>query len=287
MAVSASQPYSAPYLPAPGNERFQTSTQNARVNRGGAASNIAGATNQAAQKHVDQVQLSPAARQAYAAETLNPERPGESITAQQSAPALASTIRDGGVSSSEQRADSPYAAYQQPWVTGDSAGEGSAPRTEPSASTDSVRLSPEAQQQLIELAQRDREVQIHEAAHAAVGGRYTGAPKLSYTTGPDGKRYATSGEVNVDMSEIPGDPAATIKKAETIHAAALAPAQPSAQDRNVAAKAMQMKATAQAELMAESAATAEKMLASSAQTASPQESAQKATNQRLFSAAIA
>nr|WP_320114831.1 putative metalloprotease CJM1_0395 family protein [uncultured Desulfuromonas sp.] len=123
-----------------------------------------------------------------------------------------------------------------------------------------AQLTEEEQQEVQDLAQRDREVQVHEAAHAAVGGPYTGAPSLTYETGPDGRRYAVSGEVNVDMSEVPGDPRATMEKADVIRAAALAPAQPSSQDRNVAAQASRMRAQAQAELMAEQAAQGSAMV---------------------------
>jgi hypothetical protein len=124
----------------------------------------------------------------------------------------------------------------------------------------SAQLSEDEQQQVQELSQRDREVQVHEAAHAAVGGTYTGSPSLTYETGPDGKRYAVSGEVNVDMGEVPGDPQATMEKADVIRAAALAPAQPSSQDRNVAAQASRMRAQAQAELMSEQSAQGSAMV---------------------------
>nr|WP_320049061.1 putative metalloprotease CJM1_0395 family protein [uncultured Desulfuromonas sp.] len=124
----------------------------------------------------------------------------------------------------------------------------------------SPQLTEDEQQQVQDLAQRDREVQVHEAAHAAVGGTYTGSPSLTYETGPDGKRYAVSGEVNVDMSAIPGDPQATMEKADVIRAAALAPAQPSSQDRNVAAQASRMRAQAQAELMSEQSAQGSAMV---------------------------
>ena len=109
-------------------------------------------------------------------------------------------------------------------------------------------LSKEQQQQVKELAARDREVKTHEAAHKAAGGSLTGPAQFSYTTGPDGKRYATGGEVSIDTSDIPGDPQATLIKANRIRAAALAPAEPSGQDRKVAAQASQMAADARAEI---------------------------------------
>jgi hypothetical protein len=109
-------------------------------------------------------------------------------------------------------------------------------------------LPKEQQQQVKELAARDREVKAHEAAHKAAGGGLTGPASFSYTTGPDGKRYATGGEVSVDTSKVPGDPQATLIKANQIRAAALAPAEPSGQDRKVAAQASQMAADARAEM---------------------------------------
>ena len=81
---------------------------------------------------------------------------------------------------------------------------------------DKVTLSAEAQQKLRELSARDQQVRTHEAAHAAIGGRYAGSPALSYEQGPDGRRYAVEGKVNIDTSEIPGDPQRTLEKAEIL-----------------------------------------------------------------------
>lgn len=100
-----------------------------------------------------------------------------------------------------------------------------------------------------ELKQRDQEVRSHEAAHAAVGGQYTGAPSFTYEQGPDGRRYAVAGEVSVDLSIIEGDPSATIAKMQKVHAAALAPLHPSAQDIQVASTATQLMLQAQSELL--------------------------------------
>lgn len=103
---------------------------------------------------------------------------------------------------------------------------------------------------LIELRQRDSEVRAHEAAHlAAAGGIATSGASFEYQQGPDGVRYAVGGEVNIDTSPVSGDPAATLRKADTIRRAALAPAQPSGQDMQVAASAAAMAAQAQAELL--------------------------------------
>ena len=109
-------------------------------------------------------------------------------------------------------------------------------------------LPEDEQQQVKELAARDREVKAHEMAHKAAGGGLAGAVSYEFTTGPDGKRYATGGEVSIDTSKVPGDPQATLLKANRIRSAALAPAEPSGQDRKVAAQAARMAAEARMEL---------------------------------------
>ncbi|RMF15640.1 MAG: hypothetical protein D6758_09485 [Gammaproteobacteria bacterium] len=101
------------------------------------------------------------------------------------------------------------------------------------------------------LSQRDREVRQHEQAHAAVGGGLAGAPSFDYERGPDGRQYAVSGEVPIDASGVPGDPEATLRKMEQVRRAALAPADPSTQDRMVAARATQLILQARAELQAQ------------------------------------
>lgn len=106
-------------------------------------------------------------------------------------------------------------------------------------------------QEISNLVSRDSEVLTHERAHSAVGGQYAGAPNYSYETGPDGVKYAVSGEVAIDTSKIPDDPQATLQKAQQIKAAALAPTEPSGQDRRVAAKADKMAAQARSEILKE------------------------------------
>lgn len=106
-------------------------------------------------------------------------------------------------------------------------------------------------QDIRELAARDREVRSHEQAHAAVGGKYAGSPVYEFVRGPDGVSYAVGGEVSIDTSPVPGDPEATIAKAQQIRRAANAPAEPSSQDRRVAAEASLMEAEARAALRQE------------------------------------
>ncbi len=113
-------------------------------------------------------------------------------------------------------------------------------------------LSEEETDQVRELKARDQEVRRHEQAHAAAGGAHAGAPSYQYQQGPDGQRYAVGGEVPIDVSPVAGDPGATIQKMRQVKAAANAPAQPSGQDRSVAATADAISQRAQAELLAQS-----------------------------------
>lgn len=114
--------------------------------------------------------------------------------------------------------------------------------------SDYQNLSPDEFKELTELKSRDREVRAHEAAHQSVGGQYAGSMSLSYERGPDGAQYAVGGEVSIDVGPVQGDPQATIEKMRVVRAAAMAPAQPSAQDRAVAAQAMQTMLQAQAKM---------------------------------------
>ena len=144
------------------------------------------------------------------------------------------------------------------------------------AQTDQVEFSPEARQKAKEAAarddqdakssdgmsadqkvevdrlkQRDQEVRNHEQAHMMAGGALVrGGATYSYSTGPDGKRYAVGGEVQIDTSAVDGDPRATLRKAQQVRNAAMAPAEPSGQDQAVAAEAANMEMKAQRELAA-------------------------------------
>jgi len=104
---------------------------------------------------------------------------------------------------------------------------------------DGTPMAPEEIQYLEQLKQTDRAVRQHEMAHQVVGGAYTGGASYEYEIGPDGKRYAVAGEVPIDYGPVPGDPQATIEKMQTVIAAAMAPADPSPKDYQVAAQARQ------------------------------------------------
>ena len=105
------------------------------------------------------------------------------------------------------------------------------------------KLTPQEQQVVSKLQARDVAVRAHEAAHMAAAGGLGGGASYTYETGPDGRRYAVGGEVPVQLASG-RTPDETIQNAETVRAAALAPADPSAQDLAVASQASQMEAQA-------------------------------------------
>jgi hypothetical protein len=119
--------------------------------------------------------------------------------------------------------------------------------TETDLSTDKS-LSEEERQQVEKLKKRDAEVKAHERSHMAAGGDVVqGAASYEYVTGPDGRQYAVSGEVKIDASPE-GDPEKTIEKMHRVKQAAMAPADPSGQDRSAAAQASMAESRARAVL---------------------------------------
>lgn len=112
-------------------------------------------------------------------------------------------------------------------------------------------LTPQEKQELAKLKNTDAEVKRHENAHkAAAGGLRTSSPNYEYETGPDGKKYAVAGDVNISYQKS-SDPEVNLKNAQKLKAAALAPAEPSAQDRSVARKADMEIAKAKQEILEE------------------------------------
>ncbi len=122
----------------------------------------------------------------------------------------------------------------------------------------------ENQEAIRKLKARDLQVRAHEMAHLmAAGNLARGGMSFEYETGPDGKRYAVGGEVSIDAS-AEDDPTATLSKAARVKRAALAPADPSPQDRQVATAADALAAEAQRELAKEETATSGQPAQSSA-----------------------
>ncbi|WP_051999993.1 putative metalloprotease CJM1_0395 family protein [Caenispirillum salinarum] len=139
---------------------------------------------------------------------------------------------------------------------GDETDTGTGTGTETASTGRPGELSAEEQRTLRDLKARDSEVRRHEQAHQTVGGHLAGAASYDTVKGPDGQSYAIGGEVPIDASPE-DDPEATIDKMERVKAAALAPAEPSGQDRAVAARADAQKAMAAAQLREQERAEAE------------------------------
>ena len=113
---------------------------------------------------------------------------------------------------------------------------------------DGQPLSEEESAQVTELKQTDRHVRAHEMAHLAAGaGLVKGGANYTYKQGPDGNLYAVAGEVSIDTS-TGSTPRETITRMQRVKAAALAPSDPSPQDRAVAAAATAKAAEAASEL---------------------------------------
>ncbi|NBF39581.1 MAG: hypothetical protein GVY14_04140 [Spirochaetes bacterium] len=99
---------------------------------------------------------------------------------------------------------------------------------------------------------RDRAVRGHEQAHLLSLGPYAASGvTLSTRLGPDGERYAVGGSIRADLSEVPGDPRATLRKANAVRRAAFAPGSPSSADMRVAADAYRLAREAREELEAQ------------------------------------
>lgn len=131
------------------------------------------------------------------------------------------------------------------------AGAASSASSSPATSGNSTKAA-QVQQQVRTLEQTDQKVRAHEQAHQAAGGPHAGGASFTYQKGPDGKNYAVAGEVPIDISRE-ATPDATISKMDTVKAAALAPADPSSQDRAVAQQADALKLQAQQEKNKETA----------------------------------
>lgn len=97
----------------------------------------------------------------------------------------------------------------------------------------------------------------HERAHAMVGGGLAGNPSYIYTTGPDGKKYISGGEVSI---RIPGGTTMedTLAMVQKVKAAAMAPADPSPQDIKTASKASSIELSIRREIAIKKAKTAYK-----------------------------
>jgi len=130
----------------------------------------------------------------------------------------------------------------------DAAETGAAPQGGGGTTSDTGELTPEEQAEVRRLEAIDRRVRAHEAAHKAAGPGVTGPASFTYVTGPDGKRYAVSGEVPITVTAAPGgDPEQAARQYAQVEQAATAPADPSPADRAAAAAARAARIEAEAE----------------------------------------
>ncbi|MBL26714.1 MAG: hypothetical protein CMM50_04075 [Rhodospirillaceae bacterium] len=85
-----------------------------------------------------------------------------------------------------------------------------------------------------QLAAIDRSVREHEMQHYYGGRPYSALPEYWTVRGPDGRDYAITGMVRFDQRLLPDDPEANIVKLQVLKRSALAPRDPSDEDRIVA-----------------------------------------------------
>lgn len=155
----------------------------------------------------------------------------------------------------------------RPVDAGVKAYEAAAQKLAASGGSEAAITDPQTAAELAQLKATDAAVRAHEAAHVGAGGSYVqGGASFTYQEGPDGKQYAIGGEVAIDTAPVPGDPQATISKMLTVRSAALAPADPSAADRAVAASAAQQEAKARLELLQMQAEKVQQTYGASAHT---------------------
>lgn len=185
---------------------------------------------------------------AGSAPPLTPEAVVALQEAEGSGDASGQAIKSTGAEDEDDTAQTPVNAAEDEAA----AEEGQAAAGQEDGDSDGDGLDEAEEKQVQELKQRDQEVRAHEQAHARVGGAYAGAPSYTFQQGPDGKRYAVGGEVQIDTA-AERTPEATIRKMQIVIRAATAPAEPSSQDLKVAQQARSQLAEAQAELRAQQA----------------------------------
>jgi len=90
------------------------------------------------------------------------------------------------------------------------------------------------------LESRDRDVRTHELAHFHAGQPYSRAPEYFFVTGPGGRQFAVGGVTPMDSALDPGNPNAALAKLRILRRAALAPADLSPRDRELAERLQRM-----------------------------------------------
>ncbi len=116
-----------------------------------------------------------------------------------------------------------------------------------SAGKSASQLTSQQQQEVNRLKAIDSKVRAHEEAHMAAGAGLAGSASYQYARGPDGRQYAVAGEVSISLPSG-GTPESIVAQARQVVTAALAPEDPSPQDRAVAAAAEAMASQARQEI---------------------------------------
>ena len=104
-----------------------------------------------------------------------------------------------------------------------------APSSEPTTSTGASATDEGTQNrtlnantELRQLQQVDRQTRARQAMQRAAAGRFAGQARYTYTTGPDQRRYAVEGDTPIDLRPVPNDPQATVRKMRQVRRAAMA-----------------------------------------------------------------
>lgn len=106
------------------------------------------------------------------------------------------------------------------------------------SASDEPELTQQERLEVQRLQRTERSVHEHERAHQrAARDLAVSSPNYRYERGPDGKKYAVGGEVNIDASLVGAEASETVEKALRIQRAALAPNDPSPKDLQAATKA--------------------------------------------------
>lgn len=107
-------------------------------------------------------------------------------------------------------------------------------RKQQGAPVDADGLTARERSLVQQLAAIDRSVREHEMQHYYGGRPYSALPEYWTVRAPDGRDYAITGMVRFDRRLLPDDPEANLIKLQVLKRSALAPLDPSEEDRLVA-----------------------------------------------------
>ena len=141
----------------------------------------------------------------------------------------------GGTLSGPHRESQPQIAVKDMAATVAAAVEISGPGQYLAALREKVPIAATSSE-VFRLQSNAASIRIHEAAHQRAGGGYAGGASYLYQVGPDGQAYISGGEVSIAVP-MGATPQETLNSMRRIKQAALAPADPSAQDLRVALQA--------------------------------------------------